>query len=103
MQNLISDFLTYLKHIKHVSAHTLDAYRNDLTQFRAYFPDLLLQDINHHHIRSFLANLRKDHKTISIARKLSALRSFLKYCTKEGHLQSSPADFIEHPKIPQSL
>lgn len=103
MPELIQDFLTYLEHIKHVSAHTIDAYRNDLMQFCLYFPKVSLKDLNHHHIRSFLAKLRTDHKTVSVARKLSAIKSFLRWCTKEGHLLSSPADLIEHPKLPQSL
>lgn len=103
MQNLIQDFLIHLEHIKHLSTHTVDAYRNDLTQFRAYLAELPLKELTHHHIRSFLAKLRKDHKTVSIARKLSAIKSFLKWCVKEGQLVSSPADLIEHPKLPHSL
>ncbi|MEI6806301.1 MAG: site-specific tyrosine recombinase/integron integrase [Myxococcaceae bacterium] len=103
MPKLIQDFLTYLEHIKHVSAHTLDAYRNDLRQFAEYFPGLNLKNLNHHHIRSFLAKLRTNHKTISVARKLSAIKSFMRWCVKEGHLVNSVADLIEHPKLPQSL
>ncbi|MEI6789986.1 MAG: site-specific tyrosine recombinase/integron integrase [Myxococcaceae bacterium] len=103
MLELIQEFLNYQQHIKNVSIHTHDAYENDLKQFQAFFPDLPLQDLNHHHIRSFLASLRNTHQIVSIARKLSAIRSFLKWCTKEGHLQNSPAHLIEHPRLPKSL
>lgn len=103
MQNLTTDFLAYLEHIKHVSTHTLDAYRSDLAQFQVYFRGSELKDLNHHQIRSFLGSLRKDHKTVSVARKLSAIKSFFKWCLKEGHMAISPAEFIEHPKLPQSL
>ncbi len=103
MLELIQDFLTYLEHIKHVSAHTLDAYRNDLTQFREFHPKIALKDLDHRHIRSFLASVRKDHKVTSVARKLSAIKSFLRWCAKEGHLPNSPAEIVEHPKLPQSL
>lgn len=103
MQNLIEEFLGYLQHIKNVSPHTVDAYRNDLRQFVSCFPDQKIQDLTHHQIRHFLAKLRLDHKTVSVARKLSAVRTFMKWCAKEGHLVASPADLIEYPKLPQSL
>ena len=103
MRQLIQDFLKYQQNIKHVSKHTYIAYQADLAQFQAFFPDLALKNLNHHHIRSFLASLKKDHVTVSVARKLSAIRSFLKWCTKQGHLKSSPSDLIDSPKLPKSL
>src|SRR3989338_9286137 len=103
MRQLIEDFLTYEQNIKISSAHTHAAYQTDLEQFRAFFPQLAIENFNHHHIRSFLASLRKNHQTVSIARKLSAIRSFFKWCTQQGHLKSSPADLIDSPKLPKSL
>ncbi len=86
-----------------MSVHTHDAYLNDLSQFQAYFPNAEISSINHRHIRQFLAHLKKDHQTSSMARKLSAIRSFLRWCVQESHLETSPADLIDNPKLPKPL
>ncbi|MGB6883534.1 MAG: tyrosine-type recombinase/integrase, partial [Candidatus Acidiferrum sp.] len=39
----------------------------------------------------------------SIARKLAALRSFFKYCVREGHLQENPARLVPTPKLPKRI
>lgn len=103
MRQLIADFLTYQQKVKNVSPHTHAAYHNDLSQFNVFFPKLALQELTHHHVRQFLAYLKKDHQTVSVARKLSAVRSFLTWCVREGHLTSSAADLIDNPKLPKSL
>lgn len=103
MHQLISEFLNHQQYIKHVSLHTYDAYQSDLKQFKIFFPNLAIQELTHHQIRNFLGHLRKSHQTVSVARKLSAIRSFLKWCVKEGHLSHSPADWIEYPKLPKLL
>ncbi|MBH1989026.1 MAG: tyrosine recombinase XerC [Myxococcaceae bacterium] len=103
MKDRIEEFLRYLKHTKNVSPHTWIAYRNDLLQLAESLPEIDLPSLNHHHVRSFLAGLRRDHQTASVARKLSAVRSFLKWCVKQGYLLNSPADLLEYPKLPQSL
>jgi integrase/recombinase XerC len=39
----------------------------------------------------------------SIARKLAALRSFFKYCVREGRLQENPARLVPTPKLPKRI
>ena len=39
----------------------------------------------------------------SIARKLAALRSFFKYCVREGMLKESPARLVPTPKLPKRI
>jgi len=39
----------------------------------------------------------------SIARKLAALRSFFKYCVREGHLKENPARLVPTPKLPKRI
>src|SRR6266576_5222371 len=63
-----------------------------------------LTGITHSMIREFVAHLH-DHglKKSSIARKLAALRSFFKYCVREGHLQENPARLVPTPKLPKRI
>jgi integrase/recombinase XerC len=63
-----------------------------------------LSAINHGIIREFVAHLHEQglEKT-SIARKLAALRSFFKYCVREGKLNESPARLVPTPKLPKRI
>jgi integrase/recombinase XerC len=63
-----------------------------------------LTEINHGIIREFVAHLHEQglEKT-SIARKLAALRSFFKYCVREGKLKESPARLVPTPKLPKRI
>ena len=55
-------------------------------------------------IREFVAQLHEDGlKKSSIARKLAALRSFFKYCVREGRLKENPARLVPTPKLPKRI
>lgn len=107
MSELIALFLAYLEHNKRASSHTLEAYAHDL----ALLHNWLLQnssvrdfnDLDHRDLRAFLASLHGTKKASSVARTLSAIRSFLRYLVKEGHIAASPADLIVSPKVPRHL
>ena len=88
---------------------TLLNYEVDLVQFRDYLTPLgektlSILKIDHRVIREYLAHLydRKLEKS-SIARKLSALRSFFKFCVRERIIQQNPAKLIATPKLPRRL
>src|SRR3989440_8032349 len=105
----IAKYLEYLQSVKNSSPHTVLNYRKDLEQFVAYLspPGARppgLADVTHSMIREFVAHLH-DHglKKSSIARKLAALRSFFKYCVREGHLKENPARLVPTPKLPKRI
>ncbi len=105
----IAKYLEYLQSVKNSSPHTVLNYRKDLEQFVAYLspPGARppgLTGVTHSMIREFVAHLH-DHglKKSSIARKLAALRSFFKYCVREGHLKENPARLVPTPKLPKRI
>ena len=113
MRPAIEKFLTYLRDERNASPHTLRNYRGDLERFRAYLtiPDRKgraqeprLDDVDHLVIREYLGDLfsREKQKT-SIARALAALRSFFKFCVREGLLKENPARLVRTPRLPQRL
>lgn len=113
MTNEIGEFLDYLTYERNVSVNTIEAYRDDLESFvgflsNDYFTmgrDLIdLRRVDHLAIRSYLASLsRRKLARASIARHLSALRSFFKYLVREGTVDANPARTVSSPKREKHL
>src|SRR3981189_1685046 len=109
MNEAIAKYLEYLQSVKNSSPHTILNYRRDLEQFLAYLSPPgarppALTGVTHTWIREFVGDLH-DHGLAksSIARKLAALRSFFKYCVREGRLKESPARLVPTPKLPKRI
>jgi integrase/recombinase XerC len=109
MIQAIAKYLQYLQSVKNSSPHTVLNYRRDIEQFVAYLspPGVRppgLPGVTHSMIREFVAHLHDNGlKKSSIARKLAALRSFFKYCVREGHLKENPARLVPTPKLPKRI
>jgi integrase/recombinase XerC len=104
----IQSFIDYLKFEKRYSIHTIIAYGNDLSSFFDYlqkqFGTNKLTDISHSFIRSWMAELKEQNlSSRSINRKISALKSFLKYHLKQGNIINMPAANTLAPKIKKRL
>jgi len=109
MKQLIDNFIEYLKNIRHFSKNTCDAYLHDLKQVdewllnkHTFVRENILQ-LDHHILRSFLADLYLENSPASVARKLSSIRSFLNWCVKQNYLNASPADLMDNPKLTKAL
>jgi integrase/recombinase XerC len=109
MKTAITKFLEYLRAVKNSSPHTISNYGKDLAQFVVYLspPGLeppALAEVTHNTIREFIGHLHDQHlQKSSIARKLAALRSFFKYCVREGQLPENPARLVATPKLPKRI
>jgi len=100
----IDNFITYLLKEKGYSSFTISAYKNDLYQFQRFLPGLTLRAVNTHHIRNFLDYLfQKNYSNTTLARKLSSLRSFFRYCLKCGIINTDPLIPITNPKRRRQL
>src|SRR5438309_7817148 len=109
MKEAMAKYLEYLHSVKNASPHTILNYRRDLEQFLAYLSPPgaqppALTGVAHPMIREFVAHLH-DHGLAksSIARKLAALRSFFKYCVRQGRLKENPARLVPTPKLPKRI
>lgn len=109
MKTAICKYLEYLHAVKNSSPHTISNYGKDLGQFVSYLspPGLeppALTAVTHTTIREFVGHLHDHHlQKSSIARKLAALRSFFKYCVREGQLKENPARLVPTPKLPKRI
>jgi integrase/recombinase XerC len=108
VRNEIGDFLDYLSYERNVSINTVSAYRDDLESFTAFLCNdyfTLARDqldwlrVDHIAVRSYLAYLaRRKLSRSSIARHLSALRSFFKFLMREELIAANPARSVATPK-----
>lgn len=103
----IDDFIEYLKNEKNYSAYTCLEYREDLLQFDQFISRShidKLEAVDHIFIRNFLGHLHeRQYAKKSIARKLACLKSFFKYLTRNGLVESNPADYVSTPRLGKTL
>jgi integrase/recombinase XerC len=109
MKQAITKYLEYLRSVKNSSPHTISNYGKDLEQFLVYLsppdtPTPALSAVSHSMIREFVGHLHNHGlQKSSIARKLASLRSFFKYCVREGQLKENPARLVPTPKLPKRI
>lgn len=111
LKDQIDAFIETLAAEKGYSAHTCRAYRRDLMEFTALVAkqldlpekDLELNRIENLSIRSYLGQLHRKNKKSSIARKLSALRSFFNHLVKHRVISDNPTDGVLTPKQGRTL
>jgi integrase/recombinase XerC len=109
MKQAIGKFLENLRSVKNSSPHTVLNYGKDLEQFVFYLsppgaPPPSLSSVTHAVIREFVGYLHDSGlQKSSIARKLASLRSFFKYCLREGLLKENPARLVPTPKLPKRI
>jgi integrase/recombinase XerD len=107
----------YLDHLaveRGLSEHTLSAYRRDLRRYVAFLARRGLHepgDIEEATVRSFVASLSASthgpddapYRATSVARTLSAVRSFHRFLLREGITDRDPAVGVPQPRLPRSL
>lgn len=101
----LSDFLEYLGSERQYSDKTVEAYSIDLTEFVEFIESRYDSKsfeagaIAKSDIRAFLGHLsKKGLSKKSLARKLSAVKSFFRYETRIGAIPANPARLIRTPK-----
>src|SRR5499427_1359949 len=109
MKEAIQKYLEYLRSVRNSSPHTVLNYGKDLEQFAAYLspPGVrtpAVADVTHQVIREYVGHLHSQKlEKSSIARKLASLRSFFKFCVREGTLKENPARLVPTPKLPKRI
>lgn len=123
MVTLLKSFLDLLEAEKGYSPHTLKAYQSDLTDYIRYLEEQYCHgeqsESGHMGDERFLELVREDYKTIvrlymahlagtgikksSMARKLSALKSFFNNLVRSGLIEINPADMVPAPKVPRKI
>ncbi len=104
MDRFINKFLTFLEIEKNASRHTLLNYHIDLKQFFKFLSNKDISKIDRLDIRKYLAWLKgRNLKKRSVARKLSTLRSFFRFLSRDGYVNLNPVSAISTPKLEKKL
>src|SRR5687767_3718924 len=108
----LAGFLAFLEFNRTMSAHTVRAYDSDLSQFLAHVAagsgrrraDLGPGDVTLASLRGFLAELHaRGIARASVARKISAVRSFARYLRREGLIDGDPTALVSAPRLEQRI
>ncbi|MFQ5893129.1 MAG: tyrosine recombinase XerC [Nitrospinota bacterium] len=115
MEDLLAAFDRYLSVERNASVHTRRSYRSDLRQFVAFCVASPLVEadeatavtpgaVDLRVIRAYLGWLHGEGCAASSqGRKLAALRTFFRWCQREGLVQTNPTLEVASPKQPKRL
>ena len=116
MQDVFNRYQDYLRAERNVSPYTIRNYTSDLVgnyrrgTAKGFFQFLKLKKIealaqvDRQVVRDYLAYLAEQGIVrASIARKLSAIRSFYRYLVREDILDKNPMEEVASPKLDKRL
>jgi integrase/recombinase XerC len=97
----------YLDHLvveRRLSARTVEAYRDDLARLDAALGDEDWAAVGTERVRGFVAaEHRAGQSPKTLARRLSAVRSFYRWLQREGLARTNPADGLRAPRAARRL
>ncbi len=102
LEEQIEGFLSYLRHERRRSALTLETYGRDLHDFSRFLEERGLptdaERVTTVALRAYLGERMRDRSSATIARVISAVRSFFRYLLRKGLVSHDPAAAIRSPK-----
>ena len=105
-ENIVKQYVRYLKLERNYSPNTLEAYQHDLLHLQNYcltegkaLLDISLDDLQH-----FAATLHEvGIGPSSQARILSGIRSFYRFLLLDGFIENDPTELLESPHLGEHL
>ena len=107
-EDLINDFLDFIKNGKKFSIHTIRSYKYDLIQFNEfifkYDTSLSFVDIDKSAIQFFIQKIsKKGCSDRTLQRKVSSLKSFYRFLLENTYTNYNIANHIHTPKASKKL
>lgn len=97
-------FADWLRVERGYSPNTVDGYSRDVKEFfRHIGEDTDPADISRTHVESYLSSLYRTNAGSSVARKISALRTFFRYLAREDYLSHDPLSGVAGPKLARHI
>ncbi len=93
-------FLDHLRVERNLSRHTIDGYGRDIRRYLNFLDDheVGLEEAEPSDIEAYTRTLRADLSSRSVARALSALRTFYRFLRGEGEVEGDPTAEVERPR-----
>lgn len=110
VRDYVEEYLTHLADERQLSPHTVNAYRRDLSALGAFLteyygtPAWSWDGVDRLSVRAYLGHLtQRSLKPRTIARKLSAVRSFFRYLHRADVVPANPARQVRAPRQGRTL
>jgi len=113
MDKGVKGFLAYLSVEKGFSNNTVEAYKNDLSQFYHFIEkrtnsknpaDIDWKNIDRSYVIDYLVDLKeRSYAPATMARKVAAIKSFFNFLVSEGSLENNPTEGLSGPKVGKPL
>lgn len=108
LADTIDSYLAWVELEKGRSRNTILGYDNDLSQLAAYLHEKFAfsrwEDLQSEYVEQWQTNLSiSNYSNASSARKMTAVRGFIRYMIREGILTTHVAENIKGPKLVRKL
>lgn len=104
---VLGDYERHLSGVRHLSEHTVTAYRGDLRSLLEHQQRLghsELEQVDLRSVRSWLARLSSaGAERSTLQRRAAAARVFFAWCHDTGRTSTNPAEILKSPKLPKRL
>lgn len=113
----VDRFVEHLAAERRASKHTVAAYRRDIQSLAAFVArkdgaedsgragprPVAVADIDVYVLRAWLGELVRTHSTASIARKIAAVRAWMRWMMRRGIIRENPSEHLASPKVRRNL
>jgi integrase/recombinase XerD len=102
----ITEFVSFLKIEKGLSANSVIAYENDVQKLMNYCVSkkLKVKEVTYQHLKSFITELYDlGLSSRSQARIISGIKQFFTYLMLENLISQDPSELLEQPKLGRKL
>jgi integrase/recombinase XerD len=114
LARLLAEHDDWLNVERGLAANSLAAYRRDLRRYAAFLrargehdPARIGEDAVHAYVRHLESLVDDDGRRVlapaSVARGVVAVRSFHRFCAREGLIDSDPSEDVGAPRVPQGI
>lgn len=103
-KELLEQFKAYILVEKNFSKYTAKSYVSDVMSFLIWLGETGVEAVDFDKVREYLRFIHKyNYKKTTIARKISALRTFYKYLYRERLVETNPVTSVSAPKRGKNL
>ena len=105
MDILADQFINYLRIELGLADNTVQAYSRDLTRFFDFLEkqELTPLEVSKDQITEYTSIIGRRLSSRSVARNISAVRSFFRFLVSDGRIKSNPTRLVETPRVSMRL
>ena len=105
MDNLVDQFINYLRVERGLADNTIQSYSRDLNRFFQFLEARALSPLitSQNQIMEYVSLIGRGLSARSVARNISTIKTFFRFLAAEGKIKSSPARLLETPRLARRL